>query len=191
MTGHHGEFSGEPLTRWCTEDCADRKMKLEEPFHYVDPEDKTWLAPEGCEIDGASIPRALWALVGSPFTGDYRRASIVHDQACRDASGDLSKRRAADRMFFHACRAGGCTIEEATTLYLGVRIGAMGDLPLWRDCLQESYAPRPRTSIPARERSIEADFRVAAELLAEEEPTDDPAQLEARVDQVLEKVVKQ
>jgi hypothetical protein len=190
MAGHHGQFSGEPLTRWCTEDCADRKMVLVETFQYIDPDDITWEAPEGCEIDGASIPRALWTLVGSPFTGDYRRASIVHDQACRDASGDIPKRRAADRMFFNACRAGGCTIEEATTLYLGVRIGALGDLPLWTECTRDSYAPRPRTSIPARERSIEADFRVAAELLAKEQPTDDPSQLEVRVDQVLEQVIR-
>jgi hypothetical protein len=27
----------------------------------------------------------------------------------------------ADRMFFHACRAGGCSTVEATLLYLGVR----------------------------------------------------------------------
>ena len=59
---------------------------------------------------------------GLTFTGDYRRASIVHDQACWDTSGDLAKRRAADHMFFHACLARSCTIEEATTLYLGVRI---------------------------------------------------------------------
>ena len=66
-------------------------------------------------MDGASIPRALWTLVGSPYRGDYRRASIVHDQACDDAHGDKDKRRAADRMFYHACREGGCNINQGET----------------------------------------------------------------------------
>jgi hypothetical protein len=125
MTQDHGFFSGQPLTIWLTEDKQDRKMVLEEAFIFTDPEGKVWEVPSGYSIDGASIPKALWSLIGSPYTGDYRRASIVHDKACDDAKKDFNARRAADRMFFHACRAGGCSADEAKTLYLGVRIGAV------------------------------------------------------------------
>jgi Protein of unknown function (DUF1353) len=121
----HGEFSGEPEAVWLTEDgTEDRQMKILQDFHFADPSSKKWRAPAGSVVDGASIPRALWTIVGSPYTGDYRRASVVHDVACDEAGGDKKKRRAADRMFFHACRAGGCSIWQAILLYLGVRIGA-------------------------------------------------------------------
>ncbi|WP_126148347.1 DUF1353 domain-containing protein [Synechococcus elongatus] len=192
MTANHGSFSGEPLTRWLTEDGPDRKMRLEEEFSFTDPDGVKWLVPSGYEIDGATIPKALWSLVGSPYTGDYRRASIVHDKACNDARGNFQSRRAADRMFFHACRAGGCSINAADTLYLGVRMGALGDVvPLWSEGITNSFSPSPRTSIPVTERRIEADFRVASELLQKQGLTDDPFELEHRIDSVMSKFISQ
>src|SRR5690242_16049686 len=106
---NEGTFSGEPRTLWLTQDGEDRDMRLLERFTFTDPSGTLWDAPVDSVIDGASIPRALWTLVGSPYTGDYRRASIVHDVACDRAGTDMQKRRAADRMFYHACRAGGCS----------------------------------------------------------------------------------
>jgi len=67
-----------------------------------------WVARKGRKVDGATIPEPLWALVGSPFTGDYRNASIIHDIAVEDA-GTKRGRKAADRMYYYACRRGGCT----------------------------------------------------------------------------------
>src|SRR4026209_2946877 len=121
----HGKFSANPQATWLTERGQDRRMKLLQDFIFTDPDGKEWLTPKGYSVDGASIPRPLRSLVGSPYTGDYRRASIVHDKACEDARGNAGARRAADRMFFHACRAGGCSIAEAILLYIGVRIGAL------------------------------------------------------------------
>jgi hypothetical protein len=60
-------------------------------------------------------------MVGSPYTDDYRRASIVHDVACDDQT---VQRKDADVMFYHACLAGGCSFLQAKLLYAGVRIGA-------------------------------------------------------------------
>lgn len=190
MTENHGSFSGEPRTLWLTESNSDRKMQLLEDFSFTDPAGRSWLVQKFYKIDGASIPKSLWSLIGSPYTGDYRRASIVHDKACDDAAGNPTARRTADRMFFHACRAGGCTIEQATTLYLGVRIGSLGDqVPLWSAGIQESFSPTPRTSLPPAERRLESDFRIAAQLVFEQEITDDPLELESRVDAALSRVM--
>jgi hypothetical protein len=119
-----GVFSGEPRMIWRTESGPDRKMKLTESFTFTDAKGRVWDAPEGRSVDGASIPRALWALVGSPYTGNYRRASIVHDIVCDAHPQDGPERKAGDEMFHNACRAGGCGPIEATLLYLGVRIGS-------------------------------------------------------------------
>src|SRR5262245_29807835 len=62
-----GQFIGNVDTRWTT----DRDMELLSDFAYVDPSGRRWDAPKGSRIDGASIPQALWTIVGSPFTGAY------------------------------------------------------------------------------------------------------------------------
>jgi len=164
-------------------------MEMLENFSFTDPDGEVWLTPKGYTVDGASIPRPLWTLVGSPYTGDYRRASIVHDKACDDAVGDAAARRAADRMFFHACRAGGCTIKEATILYLGVRIGALSaSVPAWQLGTEAAESAGPRDSIPPAERRVEADFRLGAQMLLQQPTTDDPFELEQRTDAVLSQV---
>ena len=118
----HGSFSGNPKTEWLVDQSgADRGMALTEDFWYLDPSGRKWDAPKGSVINGANIPRPLWSTVGSPYTDDYRRASIVHDIACDD---QIVRRKDADVMFYHACLAGGCSFLQAKLLYAGVRIGA-------------------------------------------------------------------
>lgn len=116
-----GHFSGNPRTEWLSGEAGDRGMRLVEPFWYADPQGRQWRAPAGSMIDGATIPRTLWASVGSPYTGPYRRASIVHDVAIRDP---LVARADADAMFYHACLAGGCSARQAALLYAGVCLGS-------------------------------------------------------------------
>src|SRR5690349_11195833 len=138
-----GGFSADPQTEWSTEaGVEDRRMTLLDDFWFDDPNGRRWHAPKGCSIDGATIPRPLWALVGSPYTGDYRRASIVHDFACVEAGDNFAARRAADRMFFHGCREGGCSLEDAIILYVGVRIGALiRHVPAWQTDMAFSLKP--------------------------------------------------
>jgi hypothetical protein len=162
-------------------------MQVLKDFWFRDPAGTTWMTPASWEIDGASIPRALWTLVGSPYTGYYRRASIVHEKACDDASGNAEARRAADRMFYHACRAGGCSISEATLLYIGVRIGALTPLvEAWSE-----PAPRmsgPRLARTYQEERIEIDFRATADRVLRQGETDDVDTLERRTDRALETI---
>lgn len=181
----HGLFSGEPLTRWLTERDVDRRMQLLALFSFTDPAGTLWDAPADWMVDGASIPRPLWTLIGSPFTGDYRRASVVHDVACDRAGGDKARRRAADRMFYHACRAGGCGVREAIVLYLGVRIGAIWSfVPQWMPALRVAESG-PRLFRSAAEDRMEADFRQAGEMVLAGGETDDVEEIERRVDDVL------
>ena len=121
---NNGSFSGNPRTEWLSDDAGpDRNMSLLADFAYTDPDGKIWAAPKGSVINGASIPQPLWSTVGSPYTDDYRRASVVHDVACDTPS---VPRKAADVMFYYACLAGGCGADQAKILYAGVRIGAWG-----------------------------------------------------------------
>jgi hypothetical protein len=181
----HGKFSGDPCTRWLTEVGDDRNMEILEDFTFTDPAATVWSAPAHSVVNGASIPRPLWSVVGSPYTGDYRRASIVHDVACGLAGGDDVKRRAADRMFYHACRTGGCSVREATILYLGVRIGAAWSVvPQWAPAAVAG-GRGPRVQRFVTEARVEFDFQHAAEMVLAQGEVDDPFEIERRADAAL------
>ncbi len=117
----HGLFSGNPRTEWLSDQADDRDMRLLDAFWYVDPAGRRWDAPAGTVVNGASIPRTLWSSVGSPYTGDYRRASVVHDAAIHTPG---VVRDEADTMFYYACLCGGCSPLQAKLLYAGVRLGS-------------------------------------------------------------------
>ncbi len=117
----NGIFSGNPKTEWLSDKGDDRDMRVIEAFWYLDPAGRRWDVPAGTIINGASIPRTLWSSVGSPYTGGYRRAAVVHD-AVVGREGVL--RTEADTMFYFACLAGGCSLIQGKLLYAGVRVGA-------------------------------------------------------------------
>ena len=183
----HGRFSGDPTAIWLTDaDAPDRNMQLTVDFSFVDPDQHTWDAPAQSVVDGASIPRPLWSLVGSPYTGDYRRASIVHDIACDRAGNDATKRAAADRMFYHACRAGGCSVVDATILYIGVRIGAaFPSVAAWQAATDDG---RPHTETSPAEQRVQADFALAARQVISRGKTDDIFEIERRTDDALSQI---
>jgi hypothetical protein len=82
--------------------------------------------PAGAEIDGASIPKVFWSIVGGPYTGLYRNASVIHDYYC-----DVRTRpwKEVHRMFYDAMLASGVDKMKAKLMYLAVRFGG----PRWDD----------------------------------------------------------
>jgi hypothetical protein len=59
-----------------------RTFELVNDLTYIDPKGREWYAQHGLITDGASIPQFLWSVIGSPYTGNYRRAAIIHDYYC-------------------------------------------------------------------------------------------------------------
>ena len=106
-----GFYSGSPETRW---DPDGRNMTLLKELRYTDPQGVIWIAPAGSVVDGASIPRSLWSVMGGPFEGKYRNASVLHDVAY-----DAHDRpwEDCDRMFYNAMRCSGVSAVEAKTMY--------------------------------------------------------------------------
>lgn len=109
-----GRFVGEVVARWSEN---GRDMTLVEPFAYVDPRRLRWDAPAGAVVNGASIPRAFWSLIGGPFEGRFRNASVVHDVACEARDREWP---AVHRMFYEACRCGGVAAGTAKAMYYAV-----------------------------------------------------------------------
>ena len=58
------KFIGEVEARWLSD---GRKMRLLKDIIFIDSKNREWKAPAGSVIDGASIPRELRAMTGSPY----------------------------------------------------------------------------------------------------------------------------
>ncbi len=186
----NGRFSGNPKSEWITEAGEDRRMRLLEEFWYEDAQGNRWSAPVGSLIDGASIPAPLWSVVGSPYTGEYRRASIVHDIACEDPN---IPREQADKMFYFACLAGGCPVLQAQLLYAGVRIGAwVPGVRFWSDsAAQQPLVMRGLVEPTITDQSIQTTFREIAVDIESRSDTLSFQDLERLVDKHLEAKARQ
>jgi hypothetical protein len=88
-------------------------------------------------------------------------------------------------MFFHACRAGGCSIRQSMVLYLGVRVGAAApDVTKWHGAAAlETVGPRIRRT--GSESQLENDFQTIGERVLARGETDNPVELERRADEAL------
>lgn len=101
-----------------------RKLKLLNDLVFIDPKGKKWVAPKGYTVDGASIPRPLWSLIGSPLVGKYRIASVIHDVACEEKKRPW---REVHKVFHYAMLASGVSSKRASIMYNAVYEGG----PRW------------------------------------------------------------
>lgn len=101
-----------------------RYVELKSELSFVDAQETRWSVPEGAVVDGASIPMPFWSIVGSPLTGRYRDAAIIHDWYC-----DVRTRswQATHRVFFDAMIASAVEPILAKIMYFAVRWGG----PRW------------------------------------------------------------
>lgn len=130
-------FSGNPVMRLL----AAPWMELIEDFSFRDPNGLLWFVPKGYKSNGASIPRRLWAAAGSPWSGDYRDAAIIHDYFC-----DTMERpwAATHKVFEDAMLARGISTSEAKLKYLSVYyFGPRWNAThRWDGILRLNYRPR-------------------------------------------------
>ena len=77
--------------------------------------------PSAYMWDGASIPRFLWRVVGSPFQPKFMAPSLLHDYRYEHGIGT---RKAADNQFHKLLLINGVDKALAKTMYTGVRLFA-------------------------------------------------------------------
>lgn len=116
-----GRYIGDVITKWLDD---GRLMELQSDFRYIDPFGKEWLAPRGAKVDGASIPPAAWPIIGGPFEGKYRNASVIHDVACQRKDRPWQE---VHRVFYDAMLTSGVPSLKAKTMYAAVLLGG----PKW------------------------------------------------------------
>lgn len=146
----------EVMTKWLTDEVGvDRKMQLLDDFGFRADETPlgTWMVEAGEKVGGASIPPILWSVVGPPFVGNYRRATVIHDVYCEyegkvpweepriRSSYDVHK------MFLLAMLADHTDYAHACVMYVAVALFG----PRWPS---EKYVPakvRPMSIVDVRD----------------------------------------
>ncbi|HWV51659.1 DUF1353 domain-containing protein [Pseudorhodoplanes sp.] len=109
-----------------------RTATLLAQFAYIDPNGKHWDVPTGTRVDGASIPWPLWSIIGSPWTGRYREASVVHDYFCDTKTAPW---KLVHRNFYTAMLANQVDGIQARIMYAAVyRFGPRWDFEYTPDC---------------------------------------------------------
>jgi hypothetical protein len=116
------QFNTTVKTEWI--ECEERKMKVLETVTFKDKRGKIWTAPQYSIVDGASIPKFFWRIIGSPFIGHYRRASVIHDVYCVTRS---ESHHDVHHMFLDAMLADGVPYLKALEMYGAVKVGG----PKW------------------------------------------------------------
>jgi len=89
------------------------KYRVVKPFHHMG-----YTVPSGFITDGASIPKAFWSLVGSPFTGKYVKVAILHDYLYSGAENVSFEE--ANRIFYNGLREAGVNRLKAFLMYKAV-----------------------------------------------------------------------
>ena len=118
-----GRYIGKIVTEWLPD---GRNMVIVHAFEYIDPEGRKWPVPAGTKVDGASIPQPFWSVIGGPFEGLYRNASVVHDFYCI-----VRTRKAADvhKVFRDAMLTSG--VGESRAWLMWKAVDQFG--PRWKD----------------------------------------------------------
>ena len=110
-----GTFLGKVVLEWDDDDGFNRhKIKLLSDFGFQDPAGKKWIAQKGAELDGSSFTPLFEQMVGLPFVGEHRRASVLHDYYSRQLTESW---RDVRRMYYAALLAEGLSESEAKTTY--------------------------------------------------------------------------
>ena len=86
---------------------------------------------KGFDFDGASIPKALWSVIGSPMDGKYVPGAVIHDGLY--ASGIIS-RSEADEVFLDLMSLDGVGYAKRYAMYWAVR--SCGGIA-WKDNMDE------------------------------------------------------
>ena len=96
-----------------------RSLELASDFAYEDADKLVWHVPKGTIVNGASIPSPLWSIIGGPFSGKYRDASVIHDHACVVKERDWKR---VHRTFYEAMLTSGVAKWKARQMYLAVYV---------------------------------------------------------------------
>lgn len=88
-------------------------------FRYHSPKYMTITVPKGFVSDGASIPSVLWGIIGSPWSGRFPSAAIIHDYLY---FSQRFTRAQSDEIFLEGMQLLGVNLFKRRLMFAAVRV---------------------------------------------------------------------
>lgn len=111
-------MGGKFLTPLRIEQVSANKWRLTHELAYGANSGAVWLVPAGFATDMASIPRAMWSVIGHP-ADKYAPAAVLHDWLY---TSRVVSRAQADALFSEAMAALGVGRVRRTVMWAAVRV---------------------------------------------------------------------
>ena len=105
---------------------GNQAYEVDSPLVY-ERENQIIQVNKGFDFDGASVPRALWSIVGSPMTDGYQRAGCLHDALY---ASEYFPREVCDKLFLEAMASDGVSYTKRMAMFYAVRM--FGSL-VWKE----------------------------------------------------------
>ena len=105
-------------TELCLKVIGEQAYELTEPLVYCNGL-VSLQVNKGFDFDGASIPKPLWSIIGSPMTGGYQRAGCLHDALY---ASEYFPREICDALFLEAMKIDGVSYIKRMAMYNAVRM---------------------------------------------------------------------
>lgn len=96
---------------------GDQVYELVEPLVYENEVMVVQVNPK-FDFDAISIPKVMWSLVDSPFTGKAVRAAVLHDALY---ASEWFARDVCDKLFLEAMESDGVSWIKRNLMYYAVR----------------------------------------------------------------------
>jgi len=122
LSADYARFTGRVMVEWLDDEPFVHRLKLLEDFGFQEPTGRLWLARKDAVLDGGSIPLVFRDTIGLPFSGDYRKASVVYDYYCHVMTQPW---RDVHRMFYQASLAEGVGAVDAKVMYMTLYAGGL------------------------------------------------------------------
>ena len=105
----------------------DNEFYLSADFVYQSPQFGTITCPSTYLTDGASIPHWSQFIVGSPWSGKYPRAAVIHDWLCSSegeiiGSDQRLTKKETDQVFLEMMKFLGVGFFRRRIMYSAVRL---------------------------------------------------------------------
>lgn len=101
-------------------DPGHTEFKVLSDYSYIDAAGRKWTVPVGTVVNGASIPKVAWSIMGGPWSGEHRNAAVIHDYLCEQQIEDSDT---VHRLFYEGLIAGGVGTAKANIMYFAVLKG--------------------------------------------------------------------
>jgi hypothetical protein len=90
-------------------------IRLKEELLFRQTGGETWVVPANAIVDGRSMPKLFFSLIGHPFTSGFLKTAIIYDYAVK---AKVRRWTDAQRMFVEGVVVEGVPTIEAKAMYM-------------------------------------------------------------------------